>query len=148
AFLAYGLAKRVQLWRRGQPENRFDQWATRLKGALLKSVFHGRIVRENKLYAGIMHAFIFGGFIVLFIGTIIVAVEEDVTVALFGWSFYQGNFYLGFKFAMNMAGLLLIAGVLMAFYRRYVERERIQETAPDDMLVLGFLLVLSVQGFV
>ena len=148
AFLAYGLAKRVQLWRRGQPENRFDQWATRLKGALLKSVFHGRIVRENKLYAGIMHAFIFGGFIVLFIGTIIVAVEEDVTVALLGWSFYQGNFYLGFKFAMNTAGLLLIAGVLMAFYRRYVERERIQETAPDDMLVLGFLLVLSVQGFV
>ena len=148
AYLAYGLAKRVGLWRRGQPENRFDQWATRVKGAVLQSVLHGRIVRENKLYAGIMHAFIFGGFIVLFIGTIIVAVEEDVTVALFGWSFYQGNFYLGFKFAMNTAGLLLIAGVLMAYYRRFVERERIQETAPDDTLILGFLLVLSVQGFV
>jgi Fe-S oxidoreductase/nitrate reductase gamma subunit len=148
AFLAYGLAKRVRIWRLGQPENRFDQLATRLKGALVKSVFHGRIIRENKLYAGIMHAFIFGGFITLFIGTIIVAMEEDVTVALFGWSFYQGNFYLGFKFAMNTGGLVLIAGVLMAFYRRYVERVRIQETAPDDMLILGFLLVLSVQGFV
>ncbi len=147
-YLAFGLAKRWLLWQRGQPENRFDQWGRRLKGALAKSVFHGRIVRKNKLYAGFMHAFIFVGFIVLFIGTIIVATEEDVTVALFGFSFFQGNFYLGFKAAMNIAGTMLIVGVLMAYFRRYVFRERIQESAPDDIIILGFLLVLSVQGFV
>lgn len=148
AYLAYGLAKRVGVWRRGQPENRFDQWGTRLKGALLKSVFHGRIVRKNKLFAGIMHANIFGGFIVLLIGTIIVMIEDDITVPIFGYSFYQGDFYLGFKFAMNLGGLLLIVGVLMAFYRRFVERVKIQESAPDDVIILAFLLVLSVQGYV
>ncbi len=148
AYLAYGLAKRVGVWRRGQPEDRFGQWGTRLKGALLKSVFHGRIVRENKRFAGIMHANIFGGFIVLLIGTILVMLEDDVTVPLFGYSFYQGDFYLGFKFAMNLGGLMLIVGVLMAFYRRFVERITIQESAPDDVLVLAFLLVLAVQGYV
>src|SRR5690606_1177862 len=119
-----------------------------LKGALVKSVFHGRIVRRNKIYAGFMHAFIFVGFIVLFIGTIIVATEDDLTVPLLGFSFFKGNFYLGFKAAMNTAGLMLIVGVLMAYFRRYITRERIQETAPDDTIILGFLLMLSVQGFV
>lgn len=148
AYLAYGLAKRAGIWRTGQPENRFDQWGTRLKGALLKSVFHGRIVRKNKLYAGIMHAGIFGGFIILLIGTIIVMIEDDITVPLFDYSFYRGNFYLGYKFAMNLGGLLLIGGVLMAFYRRFVERVRIQESAPDDVIILAFLLLLTVQGYV
>ena len=41
-------------------------------------------------------------------------IEDDITVPIFDYSFYRGDFYLGFKLAMNLAGLLLIAGVLMA----------------------------------
>jgi Fe-S oxidoreductase/nitrate reductase gamma subunit len=147
-FLAFGLSRRVSIWRRGQPENRFDQWWTRAKYAIGKSLFHGRIVRRNKLYAGIMHASIYIGFVTLLIGTIIIAIEDDITVPLFGWSFYQGNFYLGYKFAMNTAGLLLIGGVAMAFYRRYVIRPSYQETGSDDVILLSLFVVLSVQGYV
>ena len=46
------------------------------------------------------------------------------------------------------AGLLLIAGVLMALYRRFVMRPAVQETTADDALLLAFLLVLAVEGFV
>jgi len=148
AFIAFGLAKRVSIWLRGQPEDRFGDWAVRLRGALQKSIFHGRIIRRNKLYAGIMHACLFGGFIILFIGTLIVATEDDITVPLFGWSFYNGNFYLGYKLMVNLGGVMLIAGVVMAFLRRFVIRPIYQETAADDLILLTMLLVLSVQGFV
>ena len=147
-FLAYGLARRVAMWRTGQPEDRFNQWGTRLRGAITASILHGRIVRKRNLYGGIMHLMIFWGFVTLLIGTIIVMIEDDITVPIFHYSFYRGNFYLGYKFAMNLAGLLLIAGVLMAFYRRLVVRPKTQDTSADDLVLLAFLIILTVQGFV
>jgi Fe-S oxidoreductase/nitrate reductase gamma subunit len=148
-ILSFGLARRVRMWRTGQPDNsRFGDWANRIRGALTKSILHGRIVRRNKLYTGLMHLNIFGGFIILLIGTFIVLVEEDITVPIFGYSFYKGSFYLGYKLVMNLGGVMLIAGVLMAFWRRRVTRPSYVETAPDDQLVLVMLLLLAVQGFV
>lgn len=146
-FIAYGLARRVRMWRTGQPENRFDQWGTRLWGAITKSILHGRIVRRRNRYGGWMHALIFTGFILLLIGTIIVAIEDDITVPIFHYSFYRGDFYLGFKLVMNVAGLLLIAGVLMAFYRRLVQQPATQDTSADDLVLLAFLVLLAVQGY-
>lgn len=148
-ILAYGLARRIVMWRKGQPDSsRFDDWVTRTTGALTESIFHARIVRTGKLYAGIMHAFIFSGFVLLFIGTLIVALEHDITTAIFGFSFYRGDFYLGYKLVMNLAGVLLITGVVMAFARRYFIKPDYQETAADDKVILSFLLLLAVQGFV
>ncbi len=146
-YLAYGLARRVRMWRTGQPENRFDQWGARLRDVVTQSILHGRIVRRNNRRGGIMHLLIFVGFITLLIGTIIVGIEDDITVPLFHYSFYRGNFYLGYKLAMNIAGLLLIAGVFMAFYRRLVTRPATQDTSADDLVLLTFLVLLAVQGY-
>ena len=147
-FLAFGLARRARMWRLGLPEDRLDRLSERLWDALLQSILHGRIVRPRNLYGGVMHFLIFWGFVILFIGTVIVMVEHDVTVPLFGLSFYRGGFYLGFKLAMNLAGLMLILGVLMAFWRRLVWRPATLESSADDLVLLAFLLLLSVQGFV
>jgi len=147
-FLAYGLARRVRMWRIGQPEDRFNQWGTRLRGAVTQSILHGRIVRRRNRYGGLMHLFIFVGFVTLLIGTFIVMIEDDITVPIFHYSFYRGDFYLGYKLAMNLAGLLLIAGVLMAFYRRLVIRPKQQDTSADDLVILSFLAILTVQGYV
>jgi len=146
-FLAYGAARRVRMWRTGQPEDRFNEWGTRLRGAITKSILHGRIVRPQNRYGGLMHLMIFWGFVTLLIGTIIVMIEDDITVPIFGFSFYRGNFYLGYKFIMNLAGLLLIAGVLMAFWRRLKRHPATQETSADDLVLLAFLVVLTVQGY-
>jgi Fe-S oxidoreductase/nitrate reductase gamma subunit len=145
-FLAFGLARRVSMWRQGQPEDRFDHWGRRIWGALTASVLHGRIVRRSNLFGGFMHFNIFWGFVVLLIGTIIVMIESDITVPLFGWSFYRGTFYLGYKVAMNVAGIMLIAGVLMAYWRRGQKR-RTMDTTLDDLTLLGILLILTLQGF-
>lgn len=147
-FIAYGLARRVRMWRTGQPEDRFNAWGRRFKDALTQSIFHGRIVRKRNTYGGLMHLMIFVGFITLLIGTFIVMIEDDITVPIFHYSFYRGNFYLGYKLAMNIAGVLLIAGVFMAFYRRLVRKTRVQDTSADDLVILGFLVLLAVQGYV
>lgn len=146
-FLTFGLARRVSKWRTGQPEDRFNQWWVRLKGAISQSILHGRIARRRNLYGGVMHLLIFWGFVTLLIGTIIVMIEDDITVPYFNFSFYRGDFYLGYKLAMNLAGAMLIAGVLMAFYLRLVNHPRVKDTSADDLVLLAFLLVLAVQGF-
>ncbi len=147
AFLTFGLARRVSKWRTGQPEDRFDRWWDRFKGAVTQSIFHARIARRKNWYGGVMHIFIFWGFVTLLIGTIIVMIEDDITVPYFNFSFYKGDFYLGYKLAMNLAGAMLIAGVLMAFYQRLVRRPNVKDTTADDVVLLAFLLVLAVQGF-
>ena len=147
AFVTYGLARRVHMWRLGKPENRFDRLGSRVWGALRLSIYHGRIVRKPNYAAGVMHAAIFGGFVTLFIGTLIVLFQADITVPYFGYRFYRGDFYLGYKLAMNLAGLLLILGVLYAFARRYRERPIWLANSPDDVVLLAFLLVLVAQGF-
>lgn len=145
--LAYGLARRVGRWKLGQPENRFERMGYRIWTLVCMSLLHGRIVRPRNLYGGVMHAAVFAGFVTLLAGTILVAIEADIAVPWLGASFLHGDFYLAFKLAMNIAGLLLIAGVIMAFYRRLVLRPATQENSGDDMLVLGFLALLAVQGF-
>jgi len=146
-FLAFGLARRVSMWRQGQPEDRFNHWGRRLWDALTASIFHGRIVRRSNLFGGFMHFNIFWGFVVLLIGTIIVMIESDITVPLFGFSFYRGDFYLGYKIAMNLAGIMLILGILMAYWRRAVSKRRTIESTGDDLVLLGMLLILTLQGF-
>ena len=65
---------------------------------------------------------------------------------MFGVNFLHGDFYLGFKLAMNLGGLLLLAGIALALYRRMVSRPAIQESSADDALILVWLAVLVVQG--
>ncbi len=146
AVLAFGLARRAAMWQRGHPENRLDQLGRRVWDATRLSVLHGRIVRRSNVYGGVMHFGIFWGFIILLIGTIIVMIESDITVPIFGFSFYRGNFSLGYKVAMQVGGLMLVLGVLMAFVNR-ARRLRTQDTTADDLALLAMLLVITVQGF-
>jgi len=147
AVLAYGLARRIRRWRAGRAENRVDRIAERLSYLLRASILHGRIVRRRNLYAGIMHACLFTGFVGLLIGTLIVMVEADVAQPFFRTSLLHGVFYLTFKLAMNACGLLLVAGAAMALYRRLVLKPETLETSRDDVVILAALLVLAAQGY-
>ena len=148
ALLAYGLARRVARWRAGRPENRREHLAARLWYAVRMTLLHGRIVRRRNLYGGLMHAGLFGGFFTLLAGTALVMIETDIARPLFGAGFLHGDFYLGFKLAMNAGGLLLLGGIALALYRRLALRPAVQETSADDILLLAWLALLAVQGFV
>src|SRR5437870_3810532 len=146
--LAYGFTRRYVTWRRGRPYGPIDQVGERLRQALAVAFVHRRLIRPGYVYAGLMHLFIFWGFVVLFIGTLIVLLEADIARPYFGFSFYQGAFYVVYKLVINLFGLLFLIGLLMAVYRRYLQKlPKFRRSLSDDAVVLGILLFLGLTGF-
>src|SRR6266498_1478445 len=146
--LFYGASRRVLMWRRGQPYGPVRDVGTRLRMALAVTFLHRRLIRPGYLYAGLMHLFIFWGFIVLFIGTIIVLLEADIARPYFGISFYQGAFYVAYKLIINFFGLFFVIGLLMALWRRYGQHlPKFRRNLSDDAIVLAILLFLGLTGF-
>jgi Fe-S oxidoreductase/nitrate reductase gamma subunit len=144
-ILIYGFVKHVRLWRIGKPENRVDKPFKRILSFLLFGLGHKRILKEP--YPGIMHLFLFWGFLVLFIGTVLIFVQEDFTKLFFNKIFISGNFYLIFSFLLDLFGLLAIIGVLLALFRRYVQRPKRLDNKFEDVLSLVALLLILITGF-
>ena len=132
------------------PIPRLDSVGTRMGNAL-------RIVTSNEkqfdrdIVGGLMHGFIFWGFLTLLIGTTILAIDMDLYRPLTGESFYTGDFFLSYSFVMDVMGLLFVVGLSVAIFRRYVVRsERLwgKHTSYEDDLLVWSLFVLGVGGFV
>jgi Fe-S oxidoreductase len=117
-------------------ENRFDQPWRRLFMAFRDAVGQGFVARESW---GWMHYTFLVAFIGLFIGTTIVAINDDVRefFKLFGVQlyFYYGDFYLFFKLAMDTFFLLLIVGIVAAAVRRGLTRPRALNQPPGEKML-------------
>src|SRR3984893_9537908 len=136
------------MWRRRRPAESIEHIGERLRQVLAVVFLHRRLLRPGYVYAGLMHLFIFWGFVVLFIGTLIVLLEADIVRPYFGLSFYQGTFYVVYKLVINLFGLLFLIGLLMAVYRRYGQKlPKFKRNLSDDAIVLGILLFLGITGF-
>lgn len=148
-ILVYGLKMRYAMWRLGKPvpfaftQRLWERIAYYIKSA----VFHKTILRRREAYPGMMHLFIFWGFLLLAIGTGLVAFEDDFFRPLFGITYLHGNFYLIFSFILDLAGLAAIVGVIMALFRRYVTRPERLDNQRDDLIALLWILVVLVTGF-
>ncbi|MGD0489181.1 MAG: heterodisulfide reductase-related iron-sulfur binding cluster [Syntrophorhabdales bacterium] len=148
-LLVYGLKMRYGMWRLGKPvpfaftQRLWERIAYYIKSA----VFHKTILRRREAYPGMMHLFIFWGFLLLAIGTGLVAFEDDFFRPLFGITYLHGDFYLIFSFILDLAGLATIVGVVMALFRRYVTRPERLDNQRDDLIALLWILVVLVTGF-
>jgi Fe-S oxidoreductase/nitrate reductase gamma subunit len=146
--LGYAFTRRYLAWRRGRDYGPIERVGERLRQALAVAFLHRRLIRPGYVYAGVMHLFIFWGFLFLFIGTLIVLLEADIVRPYFGVSFYQGTFYVVYKLVINLFGLLFLIGLLMAVYRRYGQHlPKFRRSLSDDAIVLAMLLFLGVTGF-
>jgi Fe-S oxidoreductase/nitrate reductase gamma subunit len=146
--LGYAFTRRVLMWRRGRPFGPVGRIGERVRNTLSVVFLHRRLIRPGYVYAGLMHLFIFWGFLVLFIGTLIVLLEADIARPYFGVSFFQGTFYVVYKLVINLFGLLFLIGLLMAVYRRYGQQlPKFRRNLSDDAIVLGILLFLGITGF-
>lgn len=151
----YGVFRRAHRYWQGRRESRFDRLPARACNAIA-TAFGSPTIARGDLYAGVAHAFIFWGFVVLFIGTLVVLVDRDLLEPINpAWRFWKGTFYLGFSLAMDLFGVLFLVGVTMMALRRaffglpqqvYARAGRTQ-LIWGDWLFLGFLLVIAVGGF-
>jgi len=145
-IFAYGLYRRVRLWKQGQPSLRFDHLGRRLWN-VVKYVL-AQIKVANEAYPGLMHIAIFAGFVILFIGTALIFINDDFFHLLFGVQYIRGGFYLFLETALDIFGLLLLLGLILALVRRYLIRPERLENRPDDAITLSLLTFLAVGGFV
>ena len=151
-IFAYGVYRRWQLWvALGRPELRTDRLGKRMNALLMNGFIQWKTFRDP--YPGIMHGLIFFGFFVLFFGAAFDATEFHIAEPL-GWAFLRGTFYLVFSFLMDLFGLAVLIGVLLAIYRRYVRRpdglgyQGKPDNTPDDAVALLLLFGIIVTGFI
>jgi Fe-S oxidoreductase/nitrate reductase gamma subunit len=141
AVAGYGIYRHFSRWRRGQPAARFDRKAKRIRLVLKHAIAQRRTAR--KLYAGLLHQFISYGFVVLTIATTVVALDAD-----FGTTIMRGRFYLYFQsFVVDLFGALVMLGVVMAAARRYIKRPRRLVYNTEATLILIFIFLMCLQGF-
>ncbi len=100
----------------------------------------------RKSYPGLMHLFIFFGILILFIGSFLIFLQEDI-LSHAGIKFLKGGFYLFFEVVMDIFGLALIAGSLLALYRRIVIKPEYLESNLADYILLLALLFMGISGF-
>ncbi len=153
AIFAYGIYQRWKLWKAmGKDEIRWDQLPLRIKSLVINSLLQVKTWKDA--YPGIMHGCIFFGFFVLIFGAAFDAGEFHITEPLFSWAFLRGSFYLGFSFLMDLFGLLVLIGVLMAAYRRYIQKpDRLTykgtpDTTTDDAVALLLIAGIIITGFI
>ena len=98
----------------------------------VKMVLSQRSVRRRDRPTGWLHAAILYGFVLLFLGTSTITLQEDILAPLFHAKFWYGNFYLLFKLALNVAGALLLIGVIYMMYRRgWLRPPKLDYARPD-----------------
>ena len=91
----YGAYRYYRLLSVGKPADRFDRPGDRLKALLEHAVAQGRTVQRR--YSGLAHLLFSWGFVVLFIGTVVVMIHEDLGHFFPIFRIMQGNFYLWFQ---------------------------------------------------
>ena len=104
----YGVYRRVRMWRRGRPSQRFDQPWLRLQFVFRHAVVQQATWRQR--FAGFFHALIFWGMFILAVATTVVFIHHD-----FGLPIMRGQFYLWFQsLTVDIFGALTILGVFLA----------------------------------
>jgi Fe-S oxidoreductase/nitrate reductase gamma subunit len=147
----YGITRRVLLWRKGRPEKRSGQILARLWSVVVQVFGQRRTLDEA--YPGIMHFSIFWGMLTLAIGTVLATVDWDVTHLFFGFQILKDGIYIVYELVLDILGLLVILGLGMAIYRRYISRPpRLQNLpfkslAGDDTFVLVMLTFITLSGY-
>ncbi|MEJ2111510.1 MAG: heterodisulfide reductase-related iron-sulfur binding cluster, partial [Acidobacteriota bacterium] len=148
AVFAFGIYQRIEFWRRGKEDKeRFADWGKRLT-ILLREVLFQKQVR-NSSYPSILHSFIFYSFIVLFVTTLIIMVQYDLNHLLgLELSIFKGFIYVFFSVASELAGLLILIGIAMALYRRWVRQPATLPDTEENNLVLLLIAGMVVTGYI
>ena len=140
-IFAYGVWQKFRFWREGRPDpKRFGDWAKRLKLFFWDVPFQSKVLGDK--VPGVIHAVIFWSFGVLILATAVVFVDAD-----FGIPIYRGGFYLAITLLADLAGLVMLAGLIAAAVRRYALKPARLENRWDDAFVLILLGLAVVSGF-
>jgi Fe-S oxidoreductase len=138
----YLFAQRARNWERGVWEDRSRMLKKRLhrlrEGLVMKT-----LLRDPA--AGIPHAAVYYGFVVLFLGTVTLEIDHLLPGNL---KFLHGGFYEGYSFVLDLFGVVFLVGLAWLAVRRYGIRPwRLRsKTKPEDGAILLILAFIGLSG--
>ncbi|RMI08708.1 MAG: (Fe-S)-binding protein, partial [Calditrichaeota bacterium] len=146
---AFGLLmyRRIKVLLLAQPIHRFDRPLERLKGVLIYFLGQKRILDPKHFGAGVMHAFIFWGFLAVSINTIHLvgrAYAPGFHLPLFG---PEGILGIPYIFVRDVFEVMVLLMVLVAAFRRAVLRPERITLSWDAALILTLIGTLMVTDF-
>ena len=118
---------------------------SRLWDLLINAVLQVRI--WDNAYAGLMHLLIFGGVAIQVLGTFVNLTQMALFIPLLELPFPRGTGYQVFELVMDLAGVVILLGVIMAAFRRLVLRPKNLESSWDDYYALIMLTLIPLAGF-
>jgi len=116
----------------------------RLRDFFVHAVVQVRVLK--KAYPAVMHKLIYIGVTIQVLGTIILLLNM---LLFFPWTitFPRGTADHIYELVMDIAGVMILAGVLMAFFRRLVLKPKTLENRWDDYYALIMLTLIPLLGF-
>lgn len=145
AVLIGKLYMRSHLWASGQGTFPFDHLPQRMGRVIKFAVGQVRIARN--LYAGVFHLSIFWAFVMLFIGTTLVAIDEYRLTEFFaGFRLLEGTFYLLFEATLDFFTVAGIVGLALALFRRTTFAKPSLTYDTSFQFVLWILLIDLLSG--
>jgi len=132
-LFARAIRQRYLILRLGRPEDRFDQIGERVKSLLVYVLGQKKVLDEA--YPGLLHVLIFWGFLVLGLGEL----------QFFGEGLYSGFTLplLGnskiFYLVQDLFAVLVLVGLLMAAWRRYVIKPDRLDHNPEAAIILSLI---------
>ena len=137
---------RVRNYERGQPD---DRRTTRKNVEKRAKSYRAGVWMQTLLRdpaAGVMHAFIYFGFVWLFIVTVLSELDHQLPDR---FKFLHGQTYQAFSASAEVAGIIFLVGLTIAVIRRYIQRPyRIRiKTRPEDAMILATFIVIGLTGF-
>src|SRR3989441_11007920 len=139
-YFVFRARRLYRMLRLGPSENRFDRVAERIRGVLTYVGLHTRMFRN--LYSGILHFFIFWGFVVLL--TAIIQAFGDGIFPGFSLALIGGTTWIAFL--QDLFGVLVVVGVLMALVNRLIIRPRQfhESNEIDALIILGLIATIMI----
>lgn len=139
AVAVYFFVRKYRLWKIGAPEDRSDKPGERLRASFVKAILNGTLFKER---SGLMHVFMYVGFAIMLVATVLTAIQVDLGVV-----FLYGDFYLYFMaLIVDLAGFAFVIAMAALIVRRLVSKKL--ESKPSDYIILAALLLIGISGFV
>jgi nitrate reductase gamma subunit len=150
AIFFIGSWLRISIWLKGKDDPQALVSRKSALGLVMMSLSYifsrdcllAKRVMERSKVRGVMLIFVYWGFIILFIGTLTVAIDHYPPLDIL-----KGRFYLYFSLILDIAGGLLLIGLLFFILRRYIPSKDVIISGWDDAVILIFMLLIVITGF-
>ncbi|MBX2991154.1 MAG: (Fe-S)-binding protein [Bacteroidetes bacterium] len=145
-FFANNVNRLIRYLRLGKPENRFDNVGRRITNVLKIALGQTKLLREP--FAGLLHALIFWGFVVL-LSAVIESIIEGLTPG--GSLAFLGPLYPPLTWFQDLFGAFVVVAVVVSLGRRlFAPPKRLQVSGHskwDAIFVLAMILMVMITMF-